>query len=129
MLDKLCSIIHPIVIDEISTAIKRTARSGKVTAVVIDAPLLIEAGLHKIADYLIVVKTSQATQVKRAIKKTGLGKTEILRRIRSQMALNKKIQMADYVVDNEGGKNKTKKIVKEIWREIIETTTYGAKCS
>lgn len=117
-LSKLCGIIHPIVIAEIKKSIKKISDSKSTSPVVIDAPLLIEARLHNITDYLIVVKTSRATQIKRAMRKTGFAADEIIRRIKSQIPLNKKIQMADYVIDNEGRKNDIKKIVKKIWEEI-----------
>jgi len=117
-LDKLCNIVHPVVIDKISKSIKKISNSRSVPAVVIDAPLLIEAGLHNIADYLIVAKTSQSTQIKRAMKKTGLSAGEIKYRIRNQMPLSKKIMMADFVIDNEGSKSDTQKTVKKMWEEL-----------
>jgi dephospho-CoA kinase len=117
-LNKLCSIVHPVVIDEINKSVKKILKSGRVPAVVIDAPLLIESGLHTITDYLIVVKTSRSTQIKRVVRKTGLTASEVVRRIKSQMPLNKKIEMADFVINNEGGKSNTRRIVKDIWKKI-----------
>jgi dephospho-CoA kinase len=117
-LSKLCSIVHPIVIATMKESIRKISNSGTAPAIVIDAPLLIEAGLHNIVDYLIVVKTSRQTQIKRAIKKTGLTNKDVISRMKSQLPLAKKIQMADYIVDNEGSKNDTKKVVKKIWEEI-----------
>ncbi len=114
-LKKLCGIIHPVVLKKIKSSVNATAGSGGAPAVVIDAPLLIETGLHKIADYLVVVKTSMATQLKRAAKKTGLSYSEISGRIRNQMPLSKKMDMADYIIDNEGPKDKTRKMVNKIW--------------
>lgn len=115
LIRKLCSIIHPLVIEEIEKSIAN-ARDSR--AIVIDAPLLIEAGLQKKADYLVVVKTSRSTQIGRAKKKFGLTSGEIIRRIKNQMPLGKKVRMADYVINNEGGIIKTKKSVKKIWKEI-----------
>jgi dephospho-CoA kinase len=117
-LNKLCAIIHPEVIAKIKKSVKMISRYKRIPAVVIDAPLLIEAKLHKIVDYLIVVKTSRATQVKRTAKKTGLSARQIRLRIKNQMPLRKKIRMADFVIDNEGDKSKTRKIIKRIWNKI-----------
>ena len=114
-LKRLCDIIHPIVVEKIKKSINMISKSGNTPAVVVDAPLLIEAGLHKITDYLIVVKTTRATQVKRAMKKTALSSGEITRRIRSQISLTEKIRMADYIIDNEGTKKDTEKTIKKIW--------------
>ena len=117
-LRKLCDIIHPIVVKKIKRSVIAISNSGNVPAVVIDAPLLIEAGLHEITDYLIVVKTSRATQVKRAMKKTHLSSNEVMKRIRNQISLSKKVRMADYIIDNEGSKNSMKKTIKKIWEGI-----------
>lgn len=122
-LDKLCTIVHPIVVGEIAESIKKISSSENAPAVVIDAPLLIEARLHTIVDYLVCVKTSRTTQVERVMKKTHLSANQIIRRIKNQMPLRKKIEMADYVINNEGSKNDTGKIVRKIWREISETIT------
>ena len=84
---KLCNIVHPMVVGNIKKSISKLRN---VPAVVIDAPLLIEAGLHNITDYLIVVKTPQSTQIKRTRKKTGLSAVEIIRRMKSQIPLSKK---------------------------------------
>ena len=111
----LCDIVHPVVIKKIKKSIGLLSMSRDVPAVVIDAPLLIESGLHRVTDYLIVVKTSAVTQIARAIKKTRLSRKEAIKRIRSQMPLGRKLRMADYIIDNEGRKDKIKKAVKKIW--------------
>jgi len=121
-LSKLCSIVHPLIIAKIKESVRRILNSGDVPAIVIDAPLLIEAGLHDIVDYLIVVKTSRQTQIERVMKNKGLTRKDVISRIKNQMQLSKKIQMADYVIDNEASKSDTKKAVKKIWKEISETT-------
>ncbi len=117
-LKKLCDIIHPIVLKKIREKVNRIKSSGCVPAVVIDAPLLIETNLHKIADCLIVVKTSRRVQIDRAMEKTGLTLEEVKRRIKSQMPLSKKIKMADHIIDNEGRKSDMKKMIKKIWEEM-----------
>ena len=117
-LKRLCDIVHPVVIKKIKTSISLLSKRKNVPAIVIDAPLLIEAGLHTAADYIVVVKTSRATQVKRAMKKTRLSYAEVMKRIRNQMPLSKKIRMADYIVNNEGSMKNVKKATKKIWEDI-----------
>lgn len=117
-LNKLCDIVHPIVVGKIKKSVKKISNFGSAPAVVIDAPLLIEAGLHNMTDYLIVVKTSRSLQIKRAMKKTGFAADQVIKRIRNQMPLCQKIKMADYVINNGGSKEDTEKRVKKIWKEI-----------
>ncbi|MCK4859386.1 MAG: dephospho-CoA kinase [Candidatus Omnitrophica bacterium] len=110
---ELEKILHPLVIKEIK---KRFAVSEK-RILVLDAPLLLETGLNKIVDKVVVVIASLKEQVSRAQKK-GFSRREILQRIDYQIALSEKIKQADFVVDNNKEIKKTKEQVKKIWRII-----------
>ena len=114
-LKKLNGIIHPEVIRKIKEYIKK-AHKGE--AVVIDAPLLIEANLTGMVDKLIVVKASRKNQYCRSQKKLGIGKAECERRIRNQMPLAKKLKLADYMIRNDGTKSQTRRQVMQIWRQL-----------
>ena len=118
LLDKLCAIVHPKIRSYVREYIKKTAKKPAAPGVIIDAPLLVEAGMHKMVDILIVVKTSVRTQIERTRKRTGLASADIKRRIQNQIPLKRKIILADYVIDNEGTKRDTQKIVSKIWKEI-----------
>jgi len=117
-LRKLEQIIHPLVVREIARRLGKIENSRKNEIVVIDAPLLIEVGLAKKVDILIVVKLNRTEQIVRALKQKGISRAQILKRIRSQLPLSKKIAIADYVIDNNGRKNDTRRQVKKIWEEI-----------
>lgn len=109
-------IVHPRVI---SSIIARTCKAKFGDVVVIDAPLLIEADLGRIVDELVVVKASRKRQIERAMKKSGMGRRDAQRRIDSQIPLNRKIEMADFVIDNDGTMSETRKITRKVWREIV----------
>ena len=115
-LKRLNEIIHPEVINEIKKKIHKAAKGD---VVVIDAPLLIEAGLAGMADELVVVTCPKDEQIRRCIKKFGFDKKEVLQRIKNQIPLTKKIKMADHVVDSKGPKAVTREIAKKIWRQIV----------
>jgi len=117
-LNKLCKIIHPFVIDRI----RKICAKYKKKIIVIDAPLLIETGLHKEVDYVIVVKAKKSVQIERVRRKTKLSRKEIQNRIKSQMPLRKKIKLADFVVDNSGLISNTREQVKNILKTIKEDT-------
>ncbi|MBI4707056.1 MAG: dephospho-CoA kinase [Candidatus Omnitrophica bacterium] len=114
MLRKLNSIIHPEVIRMMTDDIS----SSRARVVVLDVPLLIEAGLEKIADKIVVVNASRANQVERVFRKSKIKREEILKRIRCQMPLSKKAKLADFVIDNNGGLKETRRQVKQIWRRM-----------
>ena len=112
LLLKLNRIVHPLVIGVIKKAIKNSPKK----VMVIDAPLLIEAGLHRIADKLIVVKISRSRQLKRIKQRTGLAEGQILKMIKAQIPLPCKVRLADFVIDNSGTRKQTRKQVEKIRR-------------
>lgn len=112
----LNSIVHPEVIKNIKDKIRKYTDKK---VVVIDAPLLIEARIAGMADHLVVVTCPRSEQVARCIKKFGLKKEDVLKRIRSQAPLARKIRMADHVAHNGGSKAVTRRAVKKIWRRIV----------
>ncbi len=112
LLKRLNRIIHPAVIRSIKKRIK--AAAGRIA--VLDAPLLIEARLAGAVDKLIVVTVTREKQIKRIRNKTGLGRQEILKRIKAQLPLRQKVRLADFVIDNSGTIGKTMKQVKAIRR-------------
>ena len=113
-LKKLNLITHPQIISIINKKIK-TSRSG---LVILDAPLLIEAGLANLVDALVVVKAQKKQQIARLLKKTALNKNDILERIKNQMPLEEKTALADFIIDNSGSIRNTKRQVKRILKEI-----------
>ena len=116
LLKRLDEIIHPEVISEIKKKLRQTSKGD---VVVIDAPLLIEAGLAGMVDELVVVACPKSEQIRRCMRKFGVDKKEVLKRVKSQISLTKKIKMADYVVNNNGPKAETREAAKKIWRQIV----------
>lgn len=114
LLFKLNQIIHP----EVIKTIKAKIRNSKSRLIALDVPLLIEAGLNKIADKVIVVKTKRDKQVKRIQNKTNLNKAGILRRIKNQMPFSLKARFADYIIDNSGSIKETEKQVEGICKKL-----------
>lgn len=111
----LNDIVHPEVIKYIRQAIQKALSRD---ILVIDAPLLIEAGLVSIVDKLVVVAASTENQIERCMEKFGITKEEVLRRIKQQIPLRTKKVLADFVIDNDGTKAETIRQAKKVWREI-----------
>jgi dephospho-CoA kinase len=122
LLAGLCGIIHPFVIRYMKAAAGRVKRQRPTAVVILDAPLLIEAGLLGMVDKVIVVKAKVPVQVARCRKKTGLSMGEISARIGAQLPINRKIRFSDFVIDNNGTKRETKREVKRVWERIRRQT-------
>ena len=112
-LKKLCLIIHPMVIKEIMQLVKRS----RAKVVVIDAPLLIESGLYRKMDKVIVIKATRATQLWRSTDK-GFSQKDALSRMRAQVPLSEKLRYADFVINSECTTGGTRKQVLDIWHQL-----------
>lgn len=96
-LKKLNKFIHPEVIKIIKEKVNK--RKGITRAIVIDAPLLIESGLHKMADRVVVVTCPLKTQIERVTRRDRISRTQALLRIKQQMPVKEKIRFADEIID------------------------------
>jgi len=77
-LSLLEEIIHPAVRRHVKARLKELDQSGKIKVVILDAPLLFEAGWDDFADAVIVVRASQALQIQRVMKNRGMSRSDIL---------------------------------------------------
>jgi dephospho-CoA kinase len=116
----LNQILHPRIREEMDRRTKEIGQKDPEAIVVIDAPLLVERGEHHEMDKLIVVTSTQTQQIKRLKDRDGISPEEALKMLSSQMPLEKKIELADFVIQNEGSLEETKKKAKEIFRELKE---------
>ena len=131
LLKKLNKIIHPEVIRIIRKKIKKfptkkvgipmhSRKQGIGTKIIVlDAPLLLEAGLRRMVDKLIVVKIKRAEQLERIQRKFSFSREDILKRIKHQMPLQLKVRLADFVIDNSGTIENTRKQVIKIIKRLI----------
>lgn len=115
---KLEAIIHPRVMRQIISSVRRMRRQGRIKRVVLDVPLLIEAGGNRFSDHLVVVTVKPAVARARLKKKYRITEEEIHARIKAQMALSAKADLADSVVDNSGSFSATKTQVRKIWNQL-----------
>lgn len=118
-LDALTKILHPPVIKEIRRVVREARRSGRGGAVVLDAALLIETGMEKMCDFVIFVETDPKVREQRVKEERDWETGEIKKREMFQKSVNKKIRMADYIINNSLSKRETFDQVRHIWREIF----------
>jgi dephospho-CoA kinase len=87
-------------------------------ALVIDAPLLHEAGLTGQCDRVIFVETPEETRVSRARAARGWGVTELARREAAQWPLDRKRALADHVICNDGDPASLRAQVRAVLDEV-----------
>lgn len=115
-LEKLESITHPYIIEEIKYETKEKIKDYH--HLVLDVPLLFETGLENIVDITWVVVCSYEKQIERISKRDGLSREEAKKRIAAQMETSKKIKLADFVIYNNGTKKELNNKVLRKWRKI-----------
>jgi dephospho-CoA kinase len=111
----LNSITHPLILDIV---VKRSSGSG---VYMINTPLLFESGFDTIMDKTIVVTAMTAQAVERGVLRDVISAEEIKQRLDHQLSLNEKIKLADYVIDNSGSLENTRRQVIEIWNILTDT--------
>jgi dephospho-CoA kinase len=123
----LNQILHPGIRKEMERRAKEIGQQDPEAVVVIDAPLLVELGDHRKMDKLIVVTSTQTQQIKRLKERDGIGPEKALRIVSSQMSVEDKVKLADFVIRNEGSFQETKKKTREVFQELKKGVVHTKK--
>ena len=94
------------------------ARERGVEVVVYEAALIVENGLQKMLDGLIVVSLPEEEQRQRLCAREAIEMEEATRRLAAQAPLAQKLAVADYVIDNSGDRAATEAAVTTVWDAI-----------
>lgn len=97
---------HPLIKQRMLDRLAKCKKAGK-KLVVLDVPLLYEAGWEKIPDEIWVVYVDPKTQLQRLMHRNKLSETLARERIASQMSMEEKRCRADVVIDNNGTQEET----------------------
>jgi dephospho-CoA kinase len=111
-------ILHPRIKAEMERKMKEIGQKDPDAIVVIDAALIVETGDYEQMDKLIVVTSTEEQQIERLRDRDGRSREEAQRIFSSQMALEEKLKLADFVIRNEGSFEETKRRAKEVFQEL-----------
>jgi len=114
---RLESLIHPLLAARRSETIERAKQAGA-PGVVIDAPLLIEAGLDSLCDAIVFVDAPVADRLRRVARDRGWSAEELDRRQAAQAPLEIKRHKAHYVVTNTGSADDLCRQVRRVFDQI-----------
>lgn len=99
-LARLNALVHPAIIAEVARRCGAHAEAGAPVCI-IDAALLGEAGLKDAwVEKLIVVRAPEELRLRRLAEGRGMQEEEARRRIGAQSDPEKKVALADYVIEN-----------------------------
>jgi len=100
------ALLHPYVFAESERRKARAYRDDVGKVVILEAPLLFEAGYHRMMDATVVVTCPMDTILERLLQR-GVSREEAVLRLRTQMSQDEKAALADYRIDNSGARTET----------------------
>lgn len=95
---KLNQIIHPAIRQELLSQLEQADSPY----VILAAPLLLENGLEKYVNTVVVVDVPEQLQLSRASQRDTVSKEQIAAIMQSQCSRQQRLDKADYLVDNSG---------------------------
>ena len=116
-LARLNSIVHPLIRETVKARLEEYRHKG-VGVVVLEAPLLVEAGWTSLVDEVWVTVAPESTVLKRLEKKLGLSEQQSLARIRSQLSSEERIKRADAVINTDCSLDEVKARARELWERL-----------
>ncbi len=124
----LNSLTHPAVFQEMARRVAEydAGRAGdSVAAVILDAALIVDAGVGGLFDMLIVVTADEESRVRRLVENRGMSEDEARGRIAAQVPETRRIEMASLRIANDGTIEELRERVSEVWREIERRAAAG----
>ena len=111
-LNKINMIVHPYVFNDFV----EWKKSVFFKYVIYESALIFESGSYKKNDFNILIISDEDERVKRVIKRDELNKTDVMVRINNQWQDEKKIPLADYIINNDSILKINKRVL-----ELIDT--------
>ena len=119
---ELNRIVHPAVIQRQEEWMNEVGRKQPHGIAMVEAALIVEAGVAKRFDRLIMVtcqpeqRFQRWAQLRKVDHQTAA--REVTRRMAAQLPDEEKIKLADYLIDNSGSLDNTQKQVKEVYQKL-----------
>lgn len=116
------AITHPAIRELMRERIAALEAERPDRLVVADIPLLYESGLQHLYEGIMVAYVPREIQRIRLIERDGMTPEEADKRIGAQMDIEKKRQLADYVIDNSRTIADTEAQLDRFWRSLQSGT-------
>ncbi|QAY66555.1 dephospho-CoA kinase [Paenibacillus protaetiae] len=119
LLAKLESITHPAIRKRMQERIHSYLAQNPGGLAVADVPLLYETGQEALYDGIMVAYVPEQLQLERLMARNAMPKEEAQRRIRLQMDIEEKKRRADWVIDNSGSLEDTRRQLELFWTSQV----------
>ncbi len=117
---KLNEIVHPLVREWMRAAERAAVQAAgpPLPVIVHDVPLLAESRGRDGFDVVIVVDVPPALQVERLVSLRGMAPDQARARMAAQASRERRLAVADVVIDNSGSLADLDRRVAEVWAEL-----------
>ena len=119
--------IHPIILNRVRDLLEQYQEAG-ISIVVLDVPLLFEAGWDKMADEVWVAWLSPGKQLSRLMYRNHLSRHEAAARIKAQMNMFARRKLADVVINNNGLRQVVQRRIQRIMSKKFPHLIYDPNC-
>jgi dephospho-CoA kinase len=116
--EQLNLILHPLIMEDMQRQTVLIQNTGNRNPIIWDIPLLFEENLTHYVQKVIVVYVPEKVQLTRLIKRNNLSQTVAEMRIQTQLPIEGKRKLADYLIDNSGTVQQTERQVVAIWNHL-----------
>ncbi len=120
--EELNKIVHPAVIRQQDQWMRSLGEKDPHAVAIVEAALILEAGVKDRFDRIMVVTCKPAQKVARFAQRSGISedaaRTDVERRNKAQMPDEEKVRRADFVIDNSGAVEETRHQVQRIYSEL-----------
>ncbi|HEX9192088.1 MAG TPA: dephospho-CoA kinase [Candidatus Deferrimicrobiaceae bacterium] len=111
-------ITHPAILAEMKESMGRLAREGHAAAIV-EAALVHESGRKGLLEAVIAVRCDPSVQLRRLAARGGMTREQAEARMAAQMDPEEKARASDYVIDNSGDLEATRRQVERLARSLL----------
>ncbi|MDY0170480.1 MAG: dephospho-CoA kinase [Thermoguttaceae bacterium] len=111
-------LVHPRIAKRLADRRKELA-AEEYSVVVLDAPLILEAGWDRLCNRLVFVDATRELRLARAAAR-GWSEEDVARREAAQLPLEVKRARADVTIDNSGTPQQTKAQIEQFWKSLAE---------
>ncbi len=116
--ERLERITHPAILAAMKEGLSEFARAGRGAAVV-EAALIHETGRKGLFEAVISVSCDRETQILRLMTRDGISREQAEARFRAQMDADRKTGASEYVIDNSGSMEETRRQVERLARVLL----------
>ncbi len=117
---ELDAIIHPRINEAVLVRLEGYREENDGMPVFVDVPLLYETGWNSFFHASILVYVSEKVQLERLMARDNLDEKTARKTMATQMSLEEKKTMAEYIIDNSGSLEETEEQAQMVFNKLVE---------